>query len=207
MRAIAACLALAGLAACSDAGAEDVPVSSPKSSPEPVAEATSEEPGVARLAAPSMPGGFGCASDETPVFACGLDNGKRVAVCSTGERQGQYRYGGDRRELQIDGGEYAYAMYSGGGGGQIAFENAGHRYIVFSRMVRTNFAPGEPNDPAMSDGVIVLRGADFVGMHLCEGGDTLSIQVSPANGIWEDQGELFTDETIRADPEWAREEP
>ena len=201
MRIFAVVLALAGLAACSEPDA----ASAPASSAEPVVEATPEAPSFAELAAPPSSGGIGCASGETPVFACDLPNGKRVAVCGLGEHLGRYRYGGESPELQIDGGEYAYAMYSGGGESQIAFENEGHRYIVFSRMVRTNFTPGEPNDPAMSDGLMVLRGDDVVALNLCEGGNMLPVQVFAAQEIWGESDQLFTDETIRADPDWVEE--
>ena len=158
------------------------------------------DPEVAALAAPPSAGGVGCSVQETPIFACKLTNGKRVAVCGSGEWLGHYRYGSAKPELALDGGRYAYAMYSGGGESQIEFTNDGHRYIVFSRMVRTNFTPGEPNNPAMSDGVMVFRGDNLIAMQTCSGGDMLPVQLSSANAIWEDEGELFTDETMRADP-------
>jgi hypothetical protein len=155
---------------------------------------------VAEMAAPPEPGGVGCALEETPIFACNLANGKRIAVCGLGEYIGQYRYGGSKPELVINGADYANVMYSGGGESQIAFENGGYRYIVFSRVVRTNFAAEEPNNPAMSDGVMILRGAKFVGMKLCSNANGLPVQTNSANAIWEDERELFTAETVRADP-------
>jgi hypothetical protein len=155
---------------------------------------------VAEMAAPPKPGGVGCAMEETPIFACNLANGKRVAVCGLGEHIGQYRYGGSKPELVLNGADYAYQMYSGGGESQIAFSSRGYRYILFSRMVRTNFSAGEPNYPAITDGLIVLRGDKFVGLHLCSDPNGLPTQIDSANAIWENQQELFTDETRRADP-------
>ena len=192
--AFAVCL----LAACDTRSAPEVaePTASP-SIPAPKS--------VADLAAPPAQGGIGCKADEVSIFVCDLDNGKRVAVCGAGEWSGRYRYGKSIPELELDGGQYAYTMYSGGGEGQIVFDNAGYRYVVFSRMVRTNFRADEPNYPAMSDGVLVLRGKEFIDLQLCEGPDTLPVQLDAANAVWEDAGELFTDETIRADPEWANQ--
>jgi hypothetical protein len=191
-----AALPLALLAAC-DAGTE--PDVSP--APEGTANAaTPSLPTVAEMAAPPAPGGIGCSPKEAPIFACNLGNGKRIAVCSGGEYSAQYRYGSSTPELVIDGGEFGYQMYSGGGEGQIAFNNEGFRYVVFSRMVRTNFTAGEPNYPALTDGVIVLRGEDFVAMHLCDDPAVLPIQLFTADAVWERQEELSTGETIRADP-------
>jgi hypothetical protein len=153
----------------------------------------------AEMDAPSKPGGVGCASEESPIFACKLANGKRVAVCGLSEWIGQYRYGGSKPELVINGADYSHVMYSGGGESQIAFDHRGYRYIVFSRVVRTNFAAGQPNDPAISDGVVILRGKKFVEMQLCNDANVLPVS-GAANVIWEDQQELFTTETVRADP-------
>ena len=142
-----------------------------------------------------------CAADEVPIFTCTFRNGKRVAVCGAGEWSGQYRYGGDTPEIAINGGQYASVMYAGGGEAQIAFDNGDTRYIVFSRMVRTGYDEDGNNVPAISDGIVIERGGRFLDIRLCEGPDgPLPVQYDAANAIWEDQGELFTDETIRADP-------
>lgn len=142
-----------------------------------------------------------CASDEVPIFTCTFRNGKRVAVCGAGEWTGQYRYGGDTPEIAINGGQYASVMYAGGGEAQIAFDNGDTRYIVFSRMVRTGYDEDGNNVPAISDGIVIERGGRFLDIRLCDGSDApLPVQYDAANAIWEDEGELFTDETIRADP-------
>lgn len=141
-----------------------------------------------------------CATNEQTVFSCNLGNGKRVAVCAAGEWLGHYRYGGDVAELELSGGRLANVMYSGGGESQIAFENRGYRYIVFSRMVRTNFTPGEPNNPAISDGVMVMKDGVVADMHLCEDAGLAPVNITLANAIWEAEDDLFTWETGRADP-------
>jgi hypothetical protein len=140
-----------------------------------------------------------CAADETPIFTCTFKGGKRVTVCGAGEWNGRYRYGGSAPEIELSGGQYAYTMYSGGGESQIAFVSGDTRYTVFSRMVRTGFDK-DGNRPAISDGVVVERNGKFLDIKLCEDPDLLTIEPGAANAVWEDEGELFTEETIRADP-------
>ena len=182
------------LAGCQDqpadqAGARQAKLSSFAS---PAAAETSEAPanGSAKVA---------CAADETPIFACQFKDGKRVAVCGVSEWYGRYRFGSATSELELNGGTFAYAMYSGGGEGQIAFDNGDTRYIVFSRMVRTGFDENG-NHPAISDGIVIERGGKFVDIKMCEDPDMIPLRNDAANAIWEDERELFTDETIRADP-------
>lgn len=193
----AGALGLAGfalLAACQgrptdQAGGSEAKLSSVAS---PAAAETSEAPaqGSAKVA---------CAADETPIFSCKFRDEKRVAVCGVSEWHGRYRFGRDTAELELNGGNYAYTMYSGGGEGQIAFDNGDTRYIVFSRMVRTGFDENG-NRPAISDGIVIERGGRFVDIKLCDDPDMIPLRNEAANAIWEDEGELFTDETIRADP-------
>ena len=159
--------------------------------------APSSSPALAATTA-AKPGDGACKPEETPIFACTFADGKKVSVCGVGEGLGRYRFGGDTPELELAGGAYAYAMYSGGGESQIAFDNGNARYIIFSRMVRTGFGE-EGNAPAISDGVVVERGGKFAGMRLCVG-ELLPTDVNAANAVWEDEGELFTEETMRADP-------
>lgn len=140
-----------------------------------------------------------CAGDEEAIFSCVTERGKRIAVCGTADGKAQYRFGGDTPELVLSGGEWASVPYSGGGEAQIAFDNKGMRYVVFSRMVRTNFTAGEPNNPAMSDGVIVLEGDSFVDLQVCADHDVLPIQYSAADARFAQAEDLFTWETGRAD--------
>lgn len=125
-----------------------------------------------------------CARDELPIFICTLKNGKLLNVCATTDPASpakaafaQYRVGkrGTPADIAIparSGGDlptFASVPYSGGGEAQMSFANAGVRYIVFSRVIRTNFAAGEPNNPAFEDGVIVLDGEKPVRTLACEG--------------------------------------
>ncbi|MBO6767785.1 MAG: hypothetical protein JJ901_05710 [Erythrobacter sp.] len=162
--------------------------------------ALSSQEETADTAAPTVqPRTVACAAAEETIFTCKVANGRRISVCADENERTFYRFGGDRLELEIEGGEWAQVAYSGGGEAQIAFANAGTRYIVFSRMVRTNFAPGEPNDPAISDGVIVLDGAEVAGLRLCRDPDTVPVQYDLAERHFTRVEELFTYEAERAD--------
>jgi hypothetical protein len=67
--------------------------------------------------------------------------------------------------------------------------------------VRTNFAADEPNDPAMSDGVVVLRDGRYAGMQTCAGGSAAdySDKAEAALQTLPQSDDLFSDETARAD--------
>ena len=140
-----------------------------------------------------------CAAEETTVFTCRLAGGKRVSVCGAGQGSAHYRFGEETTELALAGGAYANVMYSGGGENQIAFTNGTTRYIVFSRIVRTSFGE-EGNAPAISDGVVIEQGGRFLDIKLCEDPDLRPVDVNAANAIWNEERELFTEETERADP-------
>ena len=143
-----------------------------------------------------------CDAGETPIFGCGFADGKRVAVCATTDGRVEYRFGGDELELTLLGEVWATVPYSGGGEARIKFSNGGTNYFIFSRMVRTNFEAGEPNNPAMSDGVVVERAGEVLSVKVCDGPELpLPVQYFEAERFMETHHELFTDETIRADPE------
>ncbi|UYV15291.1 hypothetical protein [Porphyrobacter sp. ULC335] len=195
MRRTAALAALAMLAAC-----QGEPVASPAADPVAATPSSDVSPALAgeMVEQKRVPAGA-CAADEMPIFTCKFADGKRVAVCGAGEWHGRYRYGGSTSELELEGGKYAHAMYSGGGESQIAFDNGDTRYVIFSRMVRTGFGE-EGNNPAISDGIVIERAGKFQSIRICDDPDLKPIDMNAANAIWEDEGELFTEETIRADP-------
>ncbi len=146
-----------------------------------------------------------CTASEEEIFGCRVASGKRIAVCATDDGGGQYRFGSDRPELVLEGGEWASTPYSGGGEAQIAFTGNAVRYVVFSRMVRTNFKAGEPNDPVFSDGVIVLDGDKVIALRVCSDPDVVPIQYSAAEAHFPRAEELFTWETDRADANYPTE--
>jgi hypothetical protein len=133
-----------------------------------------------------------------------MQSGKKLAVCSAGDGKATYRVGADTPEIELEGGEFSRVGYPGGGEMQIAFANGDTRYIVFGRTVRTRVGtPDAPGTHANSDGVIILRGDDFVGMQVCADIDNSHYgeEVEAALQSLPQSSELFTDETYRADPE------
>lgn len=140
-----------------------------------------------------------CSGAERIVFSCRTSNGKRIAVCAAPDGKVEYRYGRGKPDLTLLATQYASTPYSGGGEIQIGFANDATRYIVFSRMVRTNFEPGELNDPAMSDGVIVQRGEDVLNLQLCDDPAVKSIDYDLVEALVPEADELLTYETQRAD--------
>ena len=148
MRAALALMAVAMLAACKGQPAGQAAAATP--SPSPSATASVSPALAEEMARQKRIHQAACKPDETPIFTCTFADGKRVAVCGAGEWLGHYRFGGATPEIELAGGKYANAMYSGGGEDQIAFDNGDTRYIVFSRMVRTGFDENG-NAPAISD--------------------------------------------------------
>lgn len=201
MRRLATLCALATLVACasSSSGQHDEPSPSAEPTSEPLAQLSPSPESAVRKT-------VDCSAREEIIFSCSVPGGKHLAVCAPKTGEAEYRFGGDAPELELTGGKWANAMYSGGGEAQIRFSNRGTDYIVFSRMIRTNFTEGEPNYPAISDGVLIRRGGKFVALKLCEGGQALMpVQYDAARRAFGEAEDLFTDETIRADPEWARD--
>ncbi|WP_120717721.1 hypothetical protein [Tsuneonella amylolytica] len=193
---VALCVTAAcALAACGVAG-----------QPEPGGELADAPATAAAASAPATTAtetanGTGCRAGETAIFQCRTGTGETIAVCSAGGGTARYAFGRASPEIELTGGRWARIGYSGGGELQIAFDNGPVRYVVFSRTVRTNFAAGEPNDPAMSDGVVVLRDGRFDGMQTCTGGSAAdySDRTEAALQTLPQSDDLFTDETYRAD--------
>jgi len=131
-----------------------------------------------------------------------LQSGKRLAICSAGGSTATYRFGGGTPELELTGGRWARVGYSGGGELQIAFDNGDTRYVVFGRTIRTNFDE-RGNDPASSDGVIILRDERFAGMQLCDPASDRSYYNEESEAAMQrlpQSDDLFTEEPMRADP-------
>ena len=192
--------ALAALAGCSDQADNSGPVEAKAA---PVAAApTSQATPTSVMAAKGAADVVECQKGEDRIFSCKTDGGKRIAVCASAAGKVDYRFGAAKPELVLAGGQYASVPYSGGGEQQIAFDNGDVRYVVFSRMVRTNFTPGETNDPAISDGVIVLRKDKVLSVLACGGPDPdpMPVQTALAERHMKRQDELFTYESERADP-------
>ncbi len=67
-------------------------------------------------------------------------------------------------------------------------------------MIRTNFEADEPNYPAISDGVIVLRNDEVLAISTCNDADAMPVQYDAAQKNMKQQDELFTYETGRTEP-------
>ena len=130
-------------------------------------------------ASPDQPGSV-CKDGEEKVFSCTMKSGKRASVCVTGDgdaKFAQYRFGPAAGPAELvwpasaDAGKLAFKSvpYSGGGEAQISFTRGDTTYVVFSRVIRTNFTAGEPNNPAISDGILVVRGGSILGELGCAG--------------------------------------
>lgn len=146
-----------------------------------------------------------CAKGETVVFSCPLDNGKSVALCiakdGEGRAFGQYRYGNRARPAELVWPQsaragtldYANAIYSGGGEQQISFARGAYRYTLFSRLARTNYTPGEPNNPLIDDGLVVTRNGRKVAAYACTGSTLMPVQMTPAERYLNKVDDLFVD--------------
>ena len=186
----AAALALFALAGCSPEPASDAIEADTAPAQGEFAEEPAEQPVPATDAQ--------CSSGEQTIFSCKFASGKRASVCVTEGDSGlaQYRFGSDGAAPELawpatpDAGKLAWASvaYSGGGEAQISFARGNTRYIIYSRIIRTNFAAGEPNNPAIEDGVLV-QVAD---------GETTDLRCADAN-IAPVNVELAEKYTARAD--------
>ena len=188
MRRIAAFALLFYVAACTQpepqpAAIDDAADNVATASAEPVksdAEQSEQKPGPAPAVRPVAKTGSQCLAGEGVAFTCPMKSGKHVSVCITqsdGSKFAQYRFGPPDGPAELvwpakpDSGRLSFASvpYSGGGEGQIIFTNGDTTYAVFSRIVRTHFVEGEPNYPAITDGIIVKRGGAVLGELLCMG--------------------------------------
>jgi hypothetical protein len=107
-----------------------------------------------------------CIADEKLVFGCVL--GEKVAsICASANLSSasgyvQYRYGTIKKielvypkEKTHPKGHFFFSstIYGGGDEFRVRFNNEGHDYFAFHKMVRTNFKSGETNDPDESAGI------------------------------------------------------
>ncbi|WP_137681445.1 hypothetical protein [Aurantiacibacter suaedae] len=198
-------LAASALGACSSE--PESPAATASQAPSPAsAPPAGEAPGNARVPlasdTKSAQATTLCADEERAIFSCKVRGGKVASVCLAkgGEEDfAQYRFGRADTAPELvwptNSSEqlaWASTMYSGGGETQVSFATGDVRYVVYSKAVRTNFAPGEPNDPAFSDGVAVLRAGKVQAKFVCEGADLKPIDVEAARDHLEEAPDLFT---------------
>jgi len=142
-----------------------------------------------------------CAAGEAVIFSCQLENEKIASVCGTENKSrdvvAQYRYGksGAKPELiwpDVDSTNrltFASVPYSGGGEAQLHFRRGDNQYVVYSRVIRTNFTAGEPNDPSLEDGIFVRKGGKLITRHACKGTKIAPIDYKKAELYAEKSGD------------------
>lgn len=169
------------------------------------AEQSEQKPDPALAVRPETRTGSKCLADEAVAFSCPMKSGKHVSVCiteSNGTKFAQYRFGPPDGPAELvwpvkpDSGRLSFTSvpYSGGGEGQIIFTNGDTTYAVFSRIVRTHFVEGEPNYPAITDGIIVKRGGAVLGELLCMGDQAeMPVNFGLAKEYMDAAPELITD--------------
>lgn len=125
-----------------------------------------------------------CQPDEQLIFGCEIEH-KLLSVCASADVSKtsgyvQYRFGKPGKiELTYPAtkvapqGKFflASAGFSGGGANIIRFNNSGYEYLVFDRMRRTNFTPGEPHDAEFHAGIVTRRHGKITSTRLCDNND------------------------------------
>ena len=146
-----------------------------------------------------------CAPNEAVLAACQLREGRMLSVCGardeTGAEFAQYRFGWANRDPELvwpessAGGRLSFASvpYSGGGEAQLSFARGATRYAVYSRVYRTNFTPGETNDPAFEDGVAVLHNGKQVADFPCDQSAIKPVDVALARKLATEADDAFVE--------------
>tara|TARA_R110000824_G_scaffold11585_3_gene50683 strand:- start:49583 stop:50230 length:648 start_codon:yes stop_codon:yes gene_type:complete len=144
-----------------------------------------------------------CSAKEPVIFSCQLKNRKTISVCGAesgaGESKAQYRFGSPGKSPELvwpeaaskDRLTFASVPYSGGGEAQLSFSRGDVTYIVYSRMVRTNFKAGEPNNPEMTDGIMVLKGRKMASDLVCADPDVVPVDYDLASEYAYQSDEAF----------------
>ncbi|AMO71860.1 hypothetical protein [Sphingorhabdus sp. M41] len=144
-----------------------------------------------------------CSTKEPVIFSCQLKSRKVVSVCGTengaGIKAAQYRFGTHGKSPELvwpaaagkDRLSFSSVPYSGGGEAQLSFSRGDVTYVVYSRMVRTNFKAGEPNNPEMTDGVMVLKGKQTVSDLVCADPDVVPVNYDLASAYADKSDDAF----------------
>lgn len=161
--------------------------------------------GTSDPASANYPATSGCTESEGTIFSCKIRDGRTIAVCVSRDEQGrefaQYRFGADDAQPELAwpttfeqrGMEWASVPYSGGGEAQLSFARGDIRYVIYSRVIRTNFEPGEPNNPKFEDGAYAYRGEGRISELPCAGKADKPLSVAMAERFADRQDELFGD--------------
>lgn len=192
------------IAACSDEAPgeqAEALVVSPENPESPVSPSIADEP--IQVATKKITATGWCSAKEPVIFSCQLKNRKTISVCGTansaGDKTGQYRFGTPGKSPELvwpeaagkDRLTFASVPYSGGGEAQLSFSRGDVTYVVYSRMVRTNFEADEPNYPEMTDGIVVLKGKKTVSDLACADSDVVPVDYDLAAQYASQSDEAF----------------
>ncbi len=155
--------------------------------------------------AANLPETSACAETEGTIFSCRIRDGRMIAVCVRRDEQGrefaQYRFGKPDGTPELvwptsfaeRGMQWASVPYSGGGETQLSFARGEIRYVIYSRIVRTGFGEGVPNNPKFEDGAYVYRAERRISDLPCAGQADEPVSVPMAERFAQQQDDLFTD--------------
>ncbi|WP_026970475.1 hypothetical protein [Aliagarivorans marinus] len=110
-----------------------------------------------------------CLPDETPSFACGFST-KHVAVCRKGDERLVYRFGSKQHlelELQADV-HFSRTAYSGGGEGNLTFENGAYKYIVYSSISNGDWLDDGSRAKIERAGIYVVKNDQLLADIACQ---------------------------------------
>ena len=114
---------------------------------------------------------FGCEIKDSVISICASKNFSKTTGYT------QYRFGKpDKVEFSYPASKkppegiffLASTSFSGSGASIIRCNNSGYEYLIFDSMIRTNFTPGEPNDPEFKAGIVTRHNGKITSTRLCE---------------------------------------
>lgn len=108
-----------------------------------------------------------CRPNEVVIASCSIGR-KSVSVCGAMKSSSSYRFGTPQKiEIEAHDIRMARRAYSGGGETQILVRNNAYTYILYDRMVRSNFSSSGENSPDFSSGLLVVKSGKVVQSRSC----------------------------------------
>ena len=99
-----------------------------------------------------------CEDNEEVVFSCGFGT-KSVSVCGDGGKTLTYRFGAPQNiELELNSGiHFSRVGYSGGGEGNLTFQNGVYKYVVYSSISNGAWLDDGSREKKERSGVYVVE--------------------------------------------------
>lgn len=117
-----------------------------------------------------------CRPNEAVIASCSIGH-KSVSVCGAKNGSPSYRFGTPQKiEIEAHHIRMARRAYSGGGETQILVRNNAYKYILYDRMVRSNFNSSGENDPEFLSGLLVMKSGKVVQSRLCSSNNEVFIK-------------------------------